>query len=715
LHGSIRTKKTAILLIALFLTMYISPFLPRTYAAPTALTVSANTGFVGDQINVTGTIDTINGAYQIFFDSIMVKNGAANNTGRFADSFKVPYAINGTHTIMVLDVTATTTDSKNFTVKPAYSVKAINVPTAPNQYQEDAQIEIQANITGGDPSRLYQYNITVTLPSPAGATYYNTTLPLLTDLNGSASNILIYPRDFLPVGAHTNYTGSYQICLYKNATTIGAQDSFIIGITNATVYQRLQWVNIKATNYTKPNENATVTVKLGGRNLTSQKIPAVNGTITYNWQVPINASAGTYTVTIATAIPNGTNKIVADIQNFTVPKISVKILTTNLLEEPVSGVNATIYRIDPSNTSNKIKVDSGLTNSTGWIVKTLEQGGDYMLKAFWKDVLVNVTQVVIQKDSSWSLICQITHIEFTVRDGKTGLPMPFIYLGLNINYSTVKNVSHIEAQAHLTNTTGKWKLLNQLVDANYTIHAYRTELLFNTTVFTIPPNQRFFQMNLTCPFFNFTIHAEDAKHAALGEFPIKIYEYGGGLYDEAITDTNSGNATFSATFGKYVLRLYNPEQTIVLNETTYSLTTQNASFILYGAIYNANLSIRVVDYFGQPVTGVKVKFEREDTDPITATTGADGVAFFSGIIGGDGLVSIYLGDGQPVETGPVYAEKNALAIFKLEKYVTIFGVIIEVSQFGVLITILVILALFVLFLLYRRRKASPAKPTEKPS
>ncbi|MEM2102851.1 MAG: hypothetical protein QXM22_05000 [Candidatus Bathyarchaeia archaeon] len=715
MHVSIKTKKTAILLITLFLTMYISPFSPRTYAAPTALTVSPNSGFVGSRVNVNGTIDTVNGAYQIFFDSMLVKNGTANNAGRFTDYFTVPHAVNGTHTVMVLDVTATTTDSKNFTVKPAYSIKAINVPTAPNQHQEGAEVEIQANITGGDPSRLYQYNITVSLPSTAGTTYYNTTLPLLTDLNGTASNVLIYPRDFLPAGAHTHYTDSYQIRLYTNATSIGAQDAFIIGITNATTYQRLQWVNIKATNYTKPNENATVTIKLGSINLTSQKIPAVNGTITYDWQVPINASAGTYTVSIATAIPNGTNKIVADIQNFTVPSISAKILTTNLLEEPVGGVNATIYQIDPSNASNKIKVASGLTNSTGWLVKTLQQGGNYTLKAFWKDVLVNETQVVIQKDASWILICQITHIEFTVRDGKTGLPMPFIYLGLSINYSTVKNVSRMEAQAHLTNTTGKWKLLNQLVDANYTIRAYRTELLFNTTVFTIPPNQKFFQMNLTCPFFNLTIHAEDAKHAALGGFPIKIYEYGGGLYDEATTDANSGNVTFSAIFGKYVLRLYNPEQTIVLNETTYSLTTQNSSFILFGAIYNANLSIRVVDYFGQPVTGAKVKFQREGTDPITATTGADGVAFFSSIIGGDGLVSIYLSDGQPVETGPVYAEKNALAIFKIEKYVSIFGLIVEASQFGVIIIIIVILALFALFLLYRRRKTSLAKPTEKPS
>lgn len=715
MRAPIRAKKFTILLIALFLMMYIFPFLPRTSASPTALTISPNSGFVGSLVNVNGTIDTVNGAYQIFFDSILVKNGTADNAGRFTDSFTVPRAINGTHTIMVLDVTATTTDSKNFAVKTAYSVKAINAPTAPNQYQEGALVEIQANITGGDPSRLYQYNITVTLPSPASHTYYNTTLPLLTDLNGTASNTLIYPRDFLPAGAHTNYTGTYQLRLYKNATTVGAQNQFIVGITNATTYHRLEWVNIRAANYTKPNENATLTIKLGSKNLTSQKISAVNGTIMYDWQVPINASAGNYTVTIATAIPNGTNKIVADVQNFTVPSISIRILTMNLLEEPVGGVNATIYQVDPSNASNKIKVASGLTNSTGWIVKSLEQGGNYTLKAFWKAVPVNETQVVIQDDSSWILICQIIHIEFTVRDGKTGLPMPFIYLGLNINYSTVENVSRMEARAYLTNTSGKWKIFNQLVDANYTIRAYRTELLFNTTVFTIPPNQKFFEMNLTCPFFNLTIHAEDAKHATLGEFPVKIYEYGGGLYDEAITDASSGNVTFSATFGKYVIRLYNPEQTIILNETTYSLTMQNAVFTLYGAIFNANLSIRVVDYFGQPVNGAKVKFEREGVDPITATTGANGVAFFNNIIGGDGLILIYLGDGQPVETGPVYAEKDALVVFTLEKYVVFFGVIVETSQFGVLMVVLVILVLFALFLLYRRRKGSIVKPTEKPS
>ena len=114
---------------------------------------------------------------------------------------------------------------------------------------------------------------------------------------------------------------------------------------------------------------------------------------------------------------------------------------------------------------------------------------------------------------------------------------------------------------------------------------------------------------------------------------------------------------------------------------------------------------------------VKVKFEREGANPITVTTGGDGIAFFSNVLGGDGFVSIYFGDGDPVETGAVYVENSVSATFTLGRYVTIFGMIIEASQLGVSIILIVLLALFAFFLLYRRRKAKapPEESTEKKS
>jgi len=709
LRTSIKTRKIAAFLIVLFLTLYISPFLPTTFAAETALTVSPNEGFVGDLINVNGTIETLSGNYSILFDSIEVANGTADNEGKFTDSFTIPHSINGTHTIQLQDITSATTDEASFVVKTAYYVKAVNVPDEPSQLQEGVQVEIRANITGGGTSKLYQHNITVTLPTPASSTYYNATLPLLTNENGTASNTLIYPTDFLPAGAHTNYTGTYQIRLYKNTTTIGAESSFFIGLTNATTYQRLDWVDIKAMNYTKTNENATVTIQFGNKTLLSQKVSAENGAIIYNWQIPINASMGSYKITVATAIQDGTIKPVLDVQNFTVPGISVKLLTTNLNSEPLGGVNATIYRIFQS---QETKIASSFTNSSGWTVNTLDRGGNYSFKAFWKNVQVNeTTPVLIQSDSSWTITCQIVHMEFTVKDGKTDLPMPFIYLNLNINYRTVTNVSQTETEIYLTNNTGKWILRNQLVKANYTIRAYRIELLFHNTTFTIPQGEKWFNISIVCPVYSLTVHVEDATQASLGGYPIEIYEFAGGLYNKTTTDLNSGNATFDSTFGLYKIRLYNIEGTIILNETYYSLIDANAFFILRSSIYNANLSVKVLDYLGRPMPNVKVKLERENVGQRELTTDGNGVAFFESIIGGDCLVSICISGETPTETVKVYVEKSTVATITLEKYMVIFGIVTETTQFGVFITLIVLIVLFTFFLLYRRRRQKTS--TEK--
>jgi hypothetical protein len=712
-NDSIKTKKlVAIFLVTLFLTALVSPFLHQTYAAPTELTISPTEGLVGTYVNVDGTIDTTNGTYRIFFDSTQVNNGTADNAGRVASFFKVPHTTNGTHTITLHDVTASTNDTKNFTVETAYYIQAINLPQSPSQLQEGAEIEIQANITGGNPSTVYQRNITVTRPASANPNYYNATLPLLTDQNGTASNTLIYPRDFLPAGAHTNYTGTYMILLYENATVVGAENFFVLGLTNATLYQRSDWVNIKAINYTKPNENATVTIKLGNTNLLSQVVSAVNGIINYNWQIPVNASKGSYKVTVATAIQNGTVKPIPDAQNFTLPGLSVNILTTNLSGESVGGVNATVYETVQN---TEVTVASGLTNSSGWIAHTLDRGGNYSFKAFWKNVQVNTTSVYISSNSSWTLTCEINHIAFTVIDEKYLSPMPFIFLTLTVEYLDANNTIVTDPQQNfVTNGTGKWILRNQLVDANYTIRAYRTQLLFFNVTFT-PAKNQWYNMSIVCPLRDLTVHAEDAKQTALVGYPIKIYEFAGGLYANSTTDS-AGNVTFSAVFGIYKVRLYNPEETIVLNETYYTLVNASAFFILRSDIYHANLSVKIVDYFGQPMANIQVKLERQDTTPITLNTGGNGIAFFGGITGGDCFVSVYLGSDTPSATATVLVEKDTTLTITLGRHVSIFGLIVDTSQFAILIIFIVLIVLFIGFLFYRRRnKASAEKKAEKES
>ena len=710
----IPTKPTtfvATILIILTLAISLFSFLPPVHAAVTALTaVTPTSGAVGQSVSVNGTIETPNGVFNIFFDSMKVKNGTAVG-GNFTTSFIVPQAKNGTHIITLVDVAAPTPNAtQNFTVQTSYAISPLNLLVAPGQRQEGDSVQIKAQIFGGDPNRTYSQNITVTTPTND---VYNATVRLSTDSNGTAeSSTLYYPTDFSP-GRSTNYTGTYYLRIYENAT------AFFIGLTNATLYHRLEWVNIRAMNYTKPNENATVVVEFSNKTLLSQIVQAVNGTIAYDWQVPVNASEGSYMVIVANATKTGTFKKVRDAQNFTVPGLSVNILTTNLNEEPLGGVNATVYEIVQS---REVRVASGVTNSSGWAVNTLDHGGNYTFKAFWADVQVNTTKpYYIQNNSSWTLTCQLGQIEFTVEDAKRPhLPMPLIFLNLTVNYLTVTNISQTAWGAFLTNTTGEWILRNQLGKANYTIRAYRapyqTQLLFNTTTFTIHQGQKIFNMTIFCPVLNLTIHAEDARQASLRKYPVKIYEFAGGLYASATTNT-SGNVTFyNATFGAYKIRLYDTDERIVLNETYYNLVNASAFFILRSNICHANLSVRVLDYFGQPMPHVKVKLERENTASLTLNTDGDGVTFFGNVTGGNCYVSIYTGSDTPTETANVFVEKSTTATITLGKYVSIFGLLIDTSQFAVIITLIVFIVLFMFFMLYRRRKKIPAeKKAEKES
>jgi hypothetical protein len=710
-----KTKICAAILIGLFLATYVFAFLPQAQAAVvTAVTVSPKQGKVGDIVHVDGTIETALGNYTIYFDSILKINGTANAVKVVNATFQVPQVRNGTYTVTLQDVKLNHNATDSFTVETSFRISAI-VPNAPKQLQEGDPVTIRAQVFGGD--NASSYPIKVTVKTPKNAEYYNATLSLSPNSTGTAESLLLYPTDFLPVdmNRHTNYTGTYQLGLNRTDTNTHVADStFIIGLTNATIYQRGEFVGIKAANYTKPNENATVTIKFGSTVLHKKNVTAINGIITYNnWTVPSNALNGTYTVTVTNASIQGTVKTPRDVQNFTVPCISVKIKATNLNGEPFfeeENATITIYEVVKGNLT---QVASANASATGWTENTLQHGGDYKFKVFWKNVKVNETSTLpISTNSSYILSCQVAHMDFLVEDGKTGLPMPFITLALNSSYVTVDNESRPESETpYLTNSTGRWVLSNQLVNASYTIRAYRnTYLLFNTTDFTIPQGQGWFRMNITCPVLSLTVQAKDAKNSSLRGYPIKVYEYAGGLYANATTN-DAGNVTFSCTFGIYKLRLYSLDGKIVLNETYYNLINETSFFILRSNIYNAILSVLVVDYFGQPMPNVKVVFQREGVNPVNVTTGADGIALFNNITGGNGLISIYIGGDKPIETLMLYVERSTSTTISLGKYVSVFGMIVETDQFAVALVLIAILMLFAVFFLYRRRKTkTPTEP-----
>jgi type IV secretory pathway VirB2 component (pilin) len=476
-------------------------------------------------------------------------------------------------------------------------------------------------------------------------------------------------------------------------------------------------VDIKAANYTSvANENATVIIRFSNETLVSRKVQALNGTVTFDtWQVPVNSSEGSYMVTVRAI--GSANKTVPDTQNFTVPGLLVNIKTINLNGADVAKVSTAVYE-------NETLVASSSTNSSGWAANTLTKGGNYTLKAFWENAQVNTTRVTLYRDFNQTLICQIADVQFTVEDSTSKhTPLPLVLLNVTATYLTSQNVSQTVIEGNLTDSAGEGMFSNQLVmsgahAANYTVRAYRapyqTQLLFFKQNFTITQGQ-YRNITIFCPLFTLTVHAEDAKNALLAGYPVQIYQFLGGLYNYSTTDA-SGNVTLSATFGDYQVRLYNPNETILLNETYYNLVNASAFLLMRSSICHANLSVTVLDYLGLPMPNVEVELERDGAATVTLKTNGKGVAFFDSITGGSCFISISIGSGSPIETANVLVKGNTATTVTVGGYVSVFGLLVGTGQFAVILTFIVFIVLLLFFLLYRRRsKVSEEKETGKES
>ncbi len=331
---------TSVFITMLLATTLNTSFLPETTAyanmSPLSILINPKSGYVGDTVQVNGEIDTTNGSYLIFFDEEVVKDGTAIDT-LVNDTFIVPPRPTGNYTVTLHDVTTKSnyTSSELFTVQTAYFIKAV-APPHPEQLQEGESTRILVNVTGGARNTCYVANITVT--APEGTVYYNDTLQLTntTDTGYGEGNIT-YPADF-SVGAHTNYTGTYHATF--NETPASA--NFTVGLTDKLEYRRIDSVHIRGAGY-KFNEN--VTVNIGYYNDT-YLIPvrgypktenASEGVVAHTWQIPDNATLGTYNVTLTGAF---TAKPVKDTQNFTVIFIEKPLLNQSIgrWESPVRVV-----------------------------------------------------------------------------------------------------------------------------------------------------------------------------------------------------------------------------------------------------------------------------------------------------------------------------------------------------------------------------------------
>jgi len=379
-----------------------------------------------------------------------------------------------------------------------------------------------------------------------------------------------------------------------------------------------------------------------------------------------------------------------------------EIQVRNLANQTLAGVSVEVWNA----TSGLYLNLSNETDDTGLVKFSLE-AGNYTFKAFLKDVEVGAVNQNVTENVALQMKCdKLSNLKLSVTDAMD-TPIPFINLNLMYNYTTRDNETIPETGSFTTNINGTVRLLNVFTNISYIIETLRYGFLFNTTFIENLPAQAWNNITIIAPTYSLFVQVLDSNGASAVGLNVKAYEWSSGINGEPLQleQTNSnGNVTFSLTVGRYRLRVYN--DTTFANEFTVDLVQNPLFKVIFIDVYKVDLRVLVVDYFGQPIPNVSVELQRKsNSDYVTTqtqTTGSNGVASFSGIIGGDSRVSVSVA-GRQGEAQYVYVAGPVTDVmFKMDGYVSVAGYALETSQFVTIIILLTIIVAFIIASTYKR-------------
>lgn len=674
-----KIKPSAFLLLILASTIVTFSLLPGAKAQTSIISIIPSEGNVGETVQLLANISTADGEYVVHFDGQNVTSGSA--VGNDVDtSFMVPPASAGSHDVMIIDVKAGENATTTFTVTTSHSLK-VDVPEPPKQLQEGDNVTISVNIDGGESGKTYAANITV---QNAKNESHTKTMNITTPENGSSSVNITYTEDF-PMGANTNYTGEYKV-FYNDTLGLG---QFFVGLTNSSEYHRFESVDIKAAGY-KQNENVTITVTFEGNPIPpKQNVTATGeGIIRANWSVPSNASMGIYTVNV-TSLSSLTEKVPPDIQNFTVPGFAINITTRNLAKEPAPNVEVKVFE-------NVMSVVNATSGSDGLTSLRLEIG-IYVCEARFKNETVGERSLSITKEDSFDFYCNLTNLKILIMD-ESGNRIPEAKLYLTP-----------EDQTFVTDINGTTVVHSLLPNVTYVLNASRYDEQFDVTMIPrLLVNETaiaWFNVTIICPTLTLQVNVTDANNQPISDATVKVQETMGGLHYEG--NTVEGIVILNCTFGKYTLKTY--ASGIKINETVKDVF-QNENMSVRCRLYGLTVSIKVVDYFGQPIPNANVTLRRKGLEPWSKRTEHSGVATFSDVIGGSVQIAICLNDQtQPCIETTSSVDSSATIEIKIGKYVLIAGIPVETSHLATALVITAAIILIILIEVYRRNHSKPQK------
>jgi hypothetical protein len=641
---------------------------------------------VHQPVSLIATIGTVNGTYQVYFDKQLVDTGTSQV--HFVDSnFTVPELPGGTYNITLVDVGANLNTTYSFPILTQFLITP-EVPSAPAQLQEGSSVVLNVTIAGGDVSKTYGAVVSVVLPSPLG-TNYTKTISMTTSALGTAQAQVTYPDpSFSPADSSTLFNGTYNV--YFNLTQNLAQAKFGVGFTDLTQYHRGDTVQIRALGYA-PGQRALVDISYNNVELESQNVTVSDqGVVTSSWLVPSTAALGPYTARISL---QASPKAVPDVQTFQVPGYPVTFSAVNLAGEPVPGVVVEAFDQEANQTY------SNTTGYTGAATINLEKGSA-TVNAYYNQVKVGEINSTISGNSSFTISCQLSDLTIKVQD-KNGVAIPFVDLNMTFHYVTRDGTAQNGTVIGQTDLTGIYTFNSTFTGISYTVQASKYSKAFNAgndTISNLPVSPRS-QINILCPDKTLSLNIVDYNLAAIPNARITLAEQASGIF-YSVTSDISGAARVTVTFGQYNVNVYS-ESNILLNSTVVTVTSDTQAPIRC-ILFKLPVSVKVVDYFGNPISNVVVELSRTGVDSVTATTASDGTVTFNNIIGGSVEITAYPSGNQNnfVATNLQVTSPTTVTL-TMDKYIVFAGSLVGTSVLATVILLVIVIVLLILAEIYK--------------
>jgi hypothetical protein len=643
---------------------------------------------VGMPVTLVATIATENGTYKVYFNDKLVDTGLGQQH-YVSSNFTIPEIPSGTYNFTLTDVAINQNTTYPFPILTEYSAKP-TVPNPPAQIQEGTGLTLNVTITAGTPNTAVGAEITVLLPAPLSKNYTKT-VSMTTSALGTAQTIVNYPdSSFSPSDSSTLYAGAYQV--YFNQSQGLATNQFTVGFTDLTQYHRGDTVKIRAVGY-QPSQASTLAITFNNGVIFTQSVTASDqGVVTSSWPIPSSAGIGQYTVTITPQ--TSPSKGVPDQQNFQILGYPINFKAVNLAGEVVSGIVISAFDSQANQTR------TGTTDFSGLTTINLETGSA-TVSALWNQVEVSKTTITITGNATLTITCQLTDLKITVQD-KNGVIIPFVSLNLTYQYVTNAGATQTGTASGITDLNGVYTFNSTLTGITYTVDASKYSKVFNAgnnTISSVPAVPVASSIVIT-PDESLKLTVTDYGNAAIPNARVTLIEQASGIFYSLTTDAG-GSVQVTVTFGQYRASIYTASD-VLLNSTVVNVISDTQSSIRC-SLYKIPVTVKIVDYFGNPLSNVVVQLSRTGMTTIEATTKGDGTVTFNDVIGGSMEVLAYPNGNQNAFVAKNQQVNSPTTItVNMNKFVAFGGSLIDTSTLAAIVLVILAIVLLIIVEVVRR-------------